>query len=105
MDLVDSLHYLFEDEMTPASGEQQEARENLRARIYLDLYKREKYEWITKRDQTAADPSQAAQHAARDMDVVKPDEKGLKHYEYIPPTPFDPDSPNPFGGVLDAPLG
>ena len=43
IDLLDALHYMFEEDLAPSSGEQQEAREHTRTKIYVDLYGKKSY--------------------------------------------------------------
>ena len=109
-DLLDALHYLFEDDLTPSTGEQQEARENVRKSIYVDLYGDESYEWVAKRDErgkgqfSGSAPRVTTASGQQVLDGMPP-EPELTHKGYIPPTKVDPAAAKPFGDVLDAPLG
>ena len=109
-DLLDALHYMFEDDLAPSTGEQQEARMKNRERIYTQMYGRPSYEWAVE----SADPegSSASTSYGQDRDASGralpslPDAPTeLKHKEYIPPTPVDARKAKPFGDILDAPLG
>lgn len=102
-DLLDVLHFMFEEDMIPASGEQQEARGKLRTRIYTEMYGRPSYDWTPEAAQGAGGTVNA--RGAAPTDRPPREGEGPRHYEYIPPTKFDYDAENPFGDVLDAPLG
>ena len=101
IDLLDALHYMFEDDLAPSSGEQQEAREHTRSKIYVELYGQKSYSWVSKKSpvKTADVPAQDFPAAAAEKDAK------LRHYDYIPPTEVKAGAAKPFGDVLDAPLG
>lgn len=90
-DMLDVVHYLFEDDSRYSSAEEAESVSATRTSIYGRLYGTTyRYQIKSKaRNNNASD-------TYSDPNVVKP---------YIPPTEFDPDSANPFGSVLDAPIG
>jgi hypothetical protein len=109
-DLLDALHYMFEDDLAPSTGEQQEARMANRERIYTQLYENPSYEWAVKDKQRSGDDfSSAAPRvttaAGQTVLPGMPDVPEYTHKDYIPPTDFNPDAAKPFGDVLDAPLG
>lgn len=110
-DLLDALHYMFEDDLAPSSGEQQEARERNREKIYTELYGEERYAWATQKDgerRTGGTPSGVPRVTTASGQQVldgMPDDPEFEHKAYIPPTEFDPAAGKPFGDVLDAPLG
>lgn len=90
-DMLDVLHYFFEEDTARyTSAEQVDAVSNLRTSIYSNLYDR-KYEYGVERPTSQRNPSGAYLNS----NTVKP---------YIPPTDFDADSVDPFGGTLDGPL-
>ena len=101
VDLLDALHYMFEEDLAPSSGEQQEAREHTRTKIYVDLYGKKSYSWVSKKspETTAGIPAQDFPAAVAEEDAK------LRHYDYIPPTDMKASAAKPFGDVLDAPLG
>jgi hypothetical protein len=109
LDLVDVLHFMFEEDMVPASAEQQEARGKLRERIYTEWYGRDSYGWLPREGADGATTlvgSDTARTARRAPAEASPREgEPMRHYGYIPPTPFDPEAEKPFGDILDAPLG
>lgn len=87
--MVDVIHYFFDEDMRYASYESALMHSKFRERIYGSLYDTT-YKYTIK-DSTASSSS------------VSDAEGGLK--PYIPPTEFDPNSSNPFGSTLDAPIG
>jgi hypothetical protein len=106
--MVDVVHYIFEDDHAYVSQESMEAQSSLRVNLYRTLYNKE-YKYAVK--------SQSKQQGAyaQDFDFdYGPEDDGLvtpfspKEKEptkpYVPPTPFNPNSADPFGGVLSPPL-
>ena len=100
-DMLDVLHYLFEEDLAVTSSEQMDAKNKYRASIYRNFYD-VSYKYGSSSSNNNYDygldeldgPVNAQPNIAK---TTKP---------YIPPTPFNPDSPNPFGGALrEAPLG
>jgi hypothetical protein len=89
--MLDVVHYYFEDDNSRyESGDQAEAVSRMRTQLY-GLYGYQYNYKITAK-------KQGGQNSGFDgapSGAVKP---------YVPPTEFDPDSANPFGGVLDQPL-
>jgi hypothetical protein len=96
-DMLDVLHYLFEDDLSVYSAEQFESKNKIRKSVYPILLGKP-YKFSTT-DQSSNqydldDYSAPEQKISRE---VKP---------YMPPTNFNPDAPNPFGSALrEAPLG
>jgi phosphorylcholine metabolism protein LicD len=88
-DMVDVIHYFFDEDMRYGSYESALMHSKLRERIYGGLYEKQ-YKYKIK------DSSDAETDYSDDAGAIKP---------YIPPTEFNPNSPNPFGAVLDAPIG
>ena len=104
--MVDVIHYLFEeDHLRYATGEHAEAASKFRERLYEDLYG-------TKYNYSIAGKSGNSSSGGRkyipkdedfDFDSAIPGSVSKEIKPYIPPTQFDPDASDPFGGVLDAP--
>lgn len=88
-DMLDVIHYFYEEDLNFSSHEQMQMAEKRRVHIYKEMYLTEyKYQ------------------VSASSDVVEPfDPAGGGTKPYIPPTEFDPDSYNPFGSALDAPIG
>ncbi len=88
--MLDVVHYLFEEDSRYSSAEEAESVSATRTSIYGRLYGTTyKYKVKSKSSGGPAD------YSFSDPNEVKP---------YIPPTEFDPDSADPFGGLLDAPI-
>lgn len=110
-DMLDVIHYFFEDDANYASPEQAKARSAMRTMMYRNLYGRE-YEYAHATDETAGTPEGNTSSATMDFDSIEneildpsnPFSK-KKVTPYSPPTVFNPDSVRPFGTVLDEPLG
>lgn len=86
-EMLDVLHYFFEEDNNFISQEHAIITERRRIRLYRNMYGVEyPYAVIEK----------AASESSENGEQVKP---------YIEPTEFDPDSSNPFGAVLDSPIG
>lgn len=85
--MLDVVHYFFEQDSRFSTAEEAEAVSEFRATIYGLLYGTT-YKYRRKSAQGGAGGTASS-------DGVKP---------YIPPTDFDPDMGLPFGGTLDAPF-
>ena len=105
MDLLDALHYMFEEDMVPVSGEQQEARENMRKNLYMQIYGSSAYTWIAGQGGARAGGNRVSDFTPTTADSSDETSTELTHKPYEPPTPFDPDAAKPFGELLDEPLG
>ena len=98
--MLDVIHYLFEEDMRFSTGEEAQGQSKLRTELY-SLYGKE-YRYGSSSSGTtyggrAYVPSDGVDSfEASPVDVRKP---------YVAPTKFNPESANPFGSVLDAPLG
>ena len=101
-DMLDVIHYLFEEDMRFSSGEQAEAVGKSREVLYKQLY---------DVDYIFSGASKASRSGSGksfdDFDNLQPfDPKKKVTKPYIPPTQFDPDSGLPMSGngLLEAPL-
>ncbi len=120
--MLDVLHVLLEDDNTFSSEEQLTSKNKLRTVIYEDWYGQTyKYKVSTdsnSKSRASSNPYGVAENAAgvpstQSLDDID-DLAGLSPFNpreqqetkpLIPFTEFDPEDENPFGGVLDAPLG
>lgn len=111
--MLDVIHYLFEEDMAAASGEQAEARSKVREILYRNFYERE-YKYKTDSSSssgggssfsgpTYADGSPIGEFD--DLEPFDPLQESKPTKPYMSPTTFDPDAALPFGKDLDAPLG
>jgi len=84
--MIDVLHYYFDEDMRYGSLEAAQLHSAVREQIFGVMYGYDYKYSIGKNRTTGADGSEEL--------AVKP---------YIPATEFDPDSSNPFGGLLEPP--
>lgn len=107
-DLMDVIHYIFEEDLAATSAEEIEAKDSYRSTMYEGLYGvRYKYVKSAKRSATNYD---LLDDPVNDSFEDSETEKEAPAYKkppkpYVPPTNFNPDLVNPFAGSrLDAPL-
>ena len=86
--MLDVIHYYFDEDMRYGSLEGAELHSNVRQQLFGVMYGKS-YSYGVGRNRTVG--SDGEEELA-----VKP---------YIPPTEFKADSHDPFGGVLDSPIG
>lgn len=99
-DMLDVIHYIFEEDSVFVSSEQLQTKEGFREKMYREMYSRS-YNYSRKpKDASGVTDFDPEFEDVTPVDPLKPPTKG-----YVPPTDFDPSRPSPFGGVLDAPLG
>jgi hypothetical protein len=98
-DMLDVLHYFFEDDTYYSTEIAAETKNNLRVQLYESMYKKP-YAYASKNSRPKSrsfdDEDGFYEDYLSDTQAVKP---------YVPPTEFDPSSSNPFGNVLDRPVG
>lgn len=107
-DMVDVLHYLFEDDLSASTAEQAEARSKARVSIYRDLYG---FEYKYSVDTTGA--SHPDYNSAEYGSPEESQEKAIVPFSpvrqpvkpFISATPVNAASSKPFGKVLDEPIG
>lgn len=86
--MLDVLHYFMDEDMRYTGTDEYNFHSIIRKVMFTDLYG-VPYKYGSKADTGSSTSSE-------DPLAVKP---------YIPPTDFDSSSANPFGSVLDAPIG
>lgn len=102
--MVDVLHFFFEeDHLRYESGEQAEAGSKLRVKLYKDLYKTE-YKYPIQPSGQQGGRKYIDKNEDFDFDDSIPASSSQTVKPYIPPTEFNADAADPFGGVLDAPI-
>ena len=104
-DMVDVLHYMFEEDMRFASAEQAEAISKSRSMLYRELYEKEyTYKFSTGIGSVAASIDEPLGYD--DVSDIRPfdAERQATVKPYVSPTKIDEDSARPFGTTLDAPL-
>jgi len=113
-DMLDVIHYFFEDDLAVSTAEQQQARSDTRSSVYRTLYGTN-YKYAIKSSSGSGSNSFTADGNLIPTDGFFGDEditpfdptsnnepKPVK--PFVPATEMDVDSPLPFGKVLDAPL-
>ncbi len=106
-DMLDVLHFFFEDDLRIKSAEEAEAISESRSVIYSSLYGTTyKYGMKKSSRSFSADGSSLPDdgYFGDDIQPFDPSETNVRK-PFIPATEFDADSPLPFGRDLDAPLG
>lgn len=98
-DMLDVIHYFYEDDLNYASVEAAQMAEARRISVFKKLY---------GVDYAYASPdtkNKVASNMDFDLDDPVPfDPANAPVKPYIPPTEMDADDFNPFGDVLDAPI-
>ena len=113
-DMLDVLHFIFEEDFTYVSEEQAKSKSGLRTTVYDQLYGT-KYSYPYSDKSSSNSGNQARAYSSAE-DFGLPDD-GLASVQpfspsdeytskpYVPPTKMDASKADPFGGLLDAPLG
>jgi len=105
-DMLDVLHYLFEEDNSYSSEEQMKSKLHLRETLYENLYHRT-YKYKLKNSGTTSRSYVPAEGDDDEEEILAPfnpkERKPTK--EYISPTKFNPDAARPFGTILDPPVG
>lgn len=112
--MMDVIHFIFEEDSTYASEEQLKSQSGVRVAMYRDFYnKKYKYEYVDPKKKNSqyqhvyvpdsdlgvmSEEEEAQAFSSREDLAQKP----VMGEDTI--TPFDPTAPNPFGGILDAPM-
>lgn len=106
-DMLDVLHYFFEEDMYYSSAEQAEGRDRARQQIYSQFYGSE-YPYAITANKSNAQGGMTTKNFDLDEEegVVPfdPLEKSKPTKPFVPPTPVNAKSSQPFGSVLDGPL-
>lgn len=107
-EMLDVMHYMMETD-THQKREAAEAQTATRKVLYKELYNREyKYGYTgQKSGETDYDALDEPADGWGEYDDVQPFDPSARREvkPYVPPTEFDPDSTDPFGGLLDGPVG
>ena len=116
-DMLDVIHALFEEFNSFTSEEDMDSILVVRTSLYEELYG-QVFKYKPKKQKGKHSPAPGNRSYApptQDLDFSVPaDEDGISPFNprereptkpYIPPTQFNPDDAQPFGSILDAPLG
>jgi hypothetical protein len=105
-EMVDVVHFLFEDDLNVSSSELMEARSSVRTTIYESLYgEKYKYEYKPPKKENQANGDPFGSDSFNDLAPFDPSEPPKPTKPYTPPTDFNEESSLPFGETLDAPMG
>ena len=100
-DMLDVIHYFYEDDLDYASVEQAQMTDARRITIFRQLYGTE-YRYASSDTKNRV----AGSNANFDFDDLTPfDPTNNVTKPFVPATEIDETSINPFGDILDAPLG
>lgn len=101
VDMLDVLHYYFEEDLSSSTQEEALAKSESRSVIYGTLYGT-----VYKYKANTNGSSSQTNAGGYSMDGLVPfDPSDAVTKPFVPSTEFDADSPLPFGQTLDAPLG
>ena len=109
-ELIDVLHYMFEEDMYVSGAGEIEARSKTRQLLYQEFYGKEyQYGVTTGDDSSGGFDDVYPEDGFQENEIIvpfDPDEPPMKKAtkSYVPPTDFNPDSAMPFGMNLDAPM-
>jgi len=101
-DMLDVIHYFYEDDLDYASVEQAQMTDARRITMFKQLYGIDyKYASTDTKNKIASNPN-----FDYDFDNLTPfDPTNNVTKPFVPATEIDETSINPFGDILDAPLG
>ena len=104
VDLLDVLHYFFEEDSARlTTAEQSDAISDLRTSLYQSY--NTSYKYAVKKRSSGQTYGGRAYVSDDGSDLTPLDPMNQETKPFVPATDFNPDSSNPFGSVLDAPLG
>lgn len=103
-EMVDVIHYFFEDDFNVGSGETLEAISEMRKVVYETLYNTP-YNYAIKTSNKDSFTASKGPYDTSFNDLTPFDPASQPTKPYVPPTEFQEDSPLPFGSALDGPLG
>lgn len=105
-DMLDVIHYLFEEDVAFVSEEQAQVQSGTRVRLYQDMYGTPyKYAYKSKSNGRTYIDESVIDEPFTQEDLPKPfDPRATQVKPFIPATKINPDAADPFGGVLDAPI-
>lgn len=113
-DMLDVLHLFFEEDNYYSSEEELVSRSNIRTSLYENLYDLPyKYKYVPpKKPGTNSPASDYTPSETQNFEDLSEEESSTpfnpraeRPKDFVPPTDFDGESSNPFGSVLDAPMG
>lgn len=108
-DMLDVLHFFFEEDLFYSTAEQAEGRDRAREAIYQDFYG-EHYKYSASKGSSASGQGISRnfdfdiEEVEEEITPFDPLQKKQPTKPYIPPTPVNATASQPFGNVLDGPL-
>jgi hypothetical protein len=102
-DMLDVLHYFFEDDLNFSTPEQAEAREKTRSSIYQELYN-STYKYASNGKDFIGEGVDEPEDDSGEEEEINPFTVKEKAKSFIKPTEFNPEAENPFGKLLDGPM-
>ena len=104
-DMLDVIHYFFEDDLNYSTAEQAEARDKTRDSIYAELYN-STYKYSRQTSSGAYVPLSENEDDADALEEKMPEpfNPAQKPKAYVAPTKLDENAVKPFGTLLDAPM-
>ena len=100
-DMLDVVHYFYEEDLNYASVEAAQMADARRITLFKQLY------GVEYRYASTESKNKAASNSSYDFDLDDPipfDPANAPQKPFIPATEIDADSYTPFGDVLDAPI-
>ena len=102
-EMLDVLHYFFEDDVNYSTAEQAEAREKTRSSLYQELYN-STYKYTTGQGASGQPVDFDGDEVSEEEEEINPFTVKAAAKPYVAPTNFDPNAKTPFGKTLDAPM-
>jgi hypothetical protein len=104
-DMLDVIHYFFEEDMNHQTSEQAEAKSKTRTKLYMELYG-VTYKFAQQTtNNMSINPDDYETEDGPDMSSTHPfDPKNEPTKAYTPTSTFNPESSSPFGNALDSPM-
>lgn len=109
-DMVDVIHFLFEEDSHYTSEESAKSRSAVRVSLYRDMYKKPyKYEYKDSKKQSTTysynyEPEGDLGTMSEEEDIKPFDPLAERKPDAQSITKFNPTANNPFSGILDAPF-
>jgi hypothetical protein len=103
-EMLDVIHYFFEEDLKAATKEEIDAKDAIRNIIYEDFYSHKYFLSNTRNKDYASNASgDFFEESFKDITPFDPNIKKSSK-RYIAPTNFDSNLSKPFGDILDEPL-
>jgi hypothetical protein len=114
-EMLDVIHYFFDQDMNYSTAEQAEAHSNMRSSVFREFYHTEyvyginnsKNSEFGQSSYVSADFDLSSEEQVVPLDPFKKSQESVAKEvkPYVPATNFNNDSEKPFGSILDSPLG